>query len=216
MATTFQIDAVVLSPSDIYRRAWRSLLASLAFVNSVEIAATVSEIMLPREDSFLMVVLVDAPGVEHRIALQLGSLYQQYNAFFVVNDYELSTILPLIKLGVTGFMARDDSVSNLKRAFTAMAKGQIGLPSNVANRAMTELANRHRRNLAMPGDLTQRETEVLQLLAEGKSNRDIAQSLFLSVRTVEAHLQNLYGKLAVNTRTEAALWAVRNGFASFV
>lgn len=160
-----------------------------------------------------MTILVDAPGSEHLLALQLGPFYNRCYAIFVVNDYDLHTILPLLKLGVTGFTARDDSVSNFLQAFLATAKGQIGLPLDVANLAVTELANGHKRHLALPGDLTRRETEVLQLLADGMSNRDIAQSLFLSVRTVEAHLRSLYGKLDVTSRTEAVLWAVRNGYA---
>lgn len=216
MANTVRIDTIVLSPSELYRRAWASLLASLALANSVETVATVSAIKLPRGDGLPVMTLVDAPGAEQRTALQLGRYCQQLYALFVVNDYELSTILPLLRQGVTGFMARDDSYSNFVRAFIAAAKGHVGLPSNVASRAMAELANGHQQRLAVPIDLTQREVEVLQLLADGMSNRDIAQSLFLSVRTVEAHLRSLYRKLAVSSRTEAALWAVRNGHASFV
>lgn len=213
MAKSVRIDTVVLSPSELYRRAWTSLLASLAPVSSVETAATVSEIKLPREDGLPVMVLVDAPGAEQRIALQLGRFCQQHYAFFVVNDYELSTILPLLRQGVTGFIARDDSSCNFARAFTAAAKGHVALPSNVASRAMTELANGYQQRLALPVDLTQREVDVLHLLADGMSNHDIAQSLFLSVRTVEAHLRSLYRKLNVSSRTEAALWAVRNGHA---
>jgi DNA-binding NarL/FixJ family response regulator len=62
--------------------------------------------------------------------------------------------------------------------------------------------------------LTEREAEVLRLLAQGLTNKDIAQALIISVRTVEAHLRNIYAKLGVDSRTEAALWSVRNGYAS--
>lgn len=162
-----------------------------------------------------MTILVDAPGSEYRLALQLAPFYERNHALFVVNDYDLGTILPLLKLGVTGFTARGDSVSAFVQAFLAGAKGQIGLPPDVATRATIELARDHQRHDTIPGELTQREAEVLQLLADGMSNRDIAQQLFLSVRTVEAHLRNLYSKLDVNSRTEAALWAVRHGHAPF-
>ena len=163
-----------------------------------------------------MTILVDAPGAEQRLAMQLEPLFKQCYGFFVVNNYDLQTILLLLRLGGTGFVARGDSVSNFVQAFLATAKGQIALPPDVANRAMTELANGRRNHPLLSGDLTRRETEVLQLLADGMSNRDIAQTLFLSVRTVEAHLRSLYGKLDVSSRTEAALWAVRNGYSSFV
>jgi len=58
--------------------------------------------------------------------------------------------------------------------------------------------------------LTDREREVLHLLAQGMSNKDIAQKLYVSVRTVEGHLANIYGKLQIKSRTEAALWATQN------
>lgn len=215
MANTVRIDTVVLSPSELYRRAWTTLLASQALAKSVETVAAVSEITLLQENSLPVMVLVDAPGVEQKIAAQLGRFHRRHYAFFVVNDYQLFTILPLLRRGVTGFIARDDSSSSFLHAFTATAKGHLGLPSNVASKAVAELTNGHQQRLAVPDNLTRREVEVLQLLADGRSNRDIAQSLFLSVRTVEAHLRSLYGKIEVSSRTEAALWAVRNGHTSF-
>ncbi len=65
---------------------------------------------------------------------------------------------------------------------------------------------------ALPEPLSSREQEVLTLLAQGLSNKEIAQRLYLSVRTVEGHLVNVYGKLGVHSRTEAALYAVRQGW----
>jgi DNA-binding NarL/FixJ family response regulator len=62
--------------------------------------------------------------------------------------------------------------------------------------------------------LSERETDVLRLLAQGYTNKDIAQTLFLSVRTVEAHLRSIFAKLDVSSRTEAALWAVQHGYSS--
>jgi len=67
---------------------------------------------------------------------------------------------------------------------------------------------------ALPEPLSEREREVLTLLARGLSNKAIAQRLYLSVRTVEGHLANIYGKLAVHSRTEAALYAARQGWVS--
>ncbi len=215
MATSCQINVIVLSPCELYRQAWKSLLASLVSVNCIQAAATVSEIALSRDNGYPLTILVDAPGSERRFALQLEPYYKNCFALFVVNNYALPTILPLLKLGVIGFTARDESVSKLVRTFRTTAKGQISLPLETTNRAVTELANGRRPHASLASDLTRRETEILQLLSDGLSNRDIAQTLFLSVRTVESHLRSLYGKLEVKSRTEAALWAVRHGYAPF-
>ncbi|HET7376275.1 MAG TPA: response regulator transcription factor, partial [Anaerolineae bacterium] len=64
------------------------------------------------------------------------------------------------------------------------------------------------------GLLTEREIEVLRLLAQGSTNKDIAQTLILSVRTIDAHLRSIFAKLNVRSRTEAALWAARYGYGS--
>lgn len=70
------------------------------------------------------------------------------------------------------------------------------------------------RAAALPEPLTDREMEVLRLVATGASNKEIARHLSISVRTVQVHLGNIYGKLGVRSRTEAALYAIRRGWAS--
>jgi len=212
-ATTGKINVLILSPCRVYRFAWNSLLSSLPFVDRVQTKAGVSEITLPDAGRQPMTVLVDAPGCESLFALQLEPYYKYCQVLFVVNNYDPLITLPLLKQGVSGFLARGDSVTNLVQTVLITVNGQPGLAQDVANQAMTELANGFQLHLALPSGLTRREIEVLHLLSHGMSNRDIAQKLFVSVRTVEAHLRSLYGKLDVSSRTEAALWAVRHGYA---
>ena len=212
-ATTGQINVLVLSPCRVYRIAWKSLLSSLPFVDMVQTKAGVTEITLSGASREPMTILVDAPGCESLFALQLEPYYKYCQVLFVVNNYDPLITLPLLMQGVSGFIARGDSVSNLVQTVLATVNGQIGSAQDVANQAIAELAKGFQLHLALPSGLTRREIEVLHLLSYGMSNRDIAQKLFVSVRTVEAHLRSLYGKLDVNSRTEAALWAVRHGYA---
>ena len=103
-------------------------------------------------------------------------------------------------------------MGDLARAIIAAGRGELVLPQSVSGRALAALT----RGVVIRADLVEplskREVEVLHYLAGALTNKDIAQTLFLSVRTVEAHLRNIYGKLGVDTRTEAAIWAVRNGY----
>jgi DNA-binding NarL/FixJ family response regulator len=131
---------------------------------------------------------------------------------FLVSTYELTEVLPLLRAGATGCVSRDDSVSDLARAVIAVGRGEIALPPGTAARALTALARGESADTGLIEPLSERETEVLQLLAQGLTNKDIAQMLFLSVRTVGAHLRNVYGKLGVRSRTEAVLWAVKHGY----
>ena len=120
--------------------------------------------------------------------------------------------MPLLQAGATGFVDHNTDVADLARATIAVGRGELALPPRIAASALTALARSDTvssHDLVEP--LTQREREVLALLAQGLTNKDIAQALFVSVRTVEAHLRNVYGKLSVRSRTEAALWAVEHG-----
>ena len=90
------------------------------------------------------------------------------------------------------------------------------MPPEIALQALTVLA---RGEPTGPEDLiepllTDREVDVLRLLAQGLTNKDIAQTLILSVRTIDAHLRSIFAKLSVRSRTEAVLWAVKHGYGS--
>ena len=82
----------------------------------------------------------------------------------------------------------------------------------IAGRALAAMARGETVGETLVEPLSDRETEVLRLLAQGLTNKDMAQTLILSVRTIEAHLRNIFGKLGVTSRTEAALWATKYGY----
>jgi DNA-binding NarL/FixJ family response regulator len=117
-----------------------------------------------------------------------------------------------LQAGATGFISRDASVGDLARAIIAAGRGEIVLPPEIAVQSLMALAQGQTVEHEMVAPLSERETEVLRLLAQGFTNKDIAQALILSVRTVEAHLRAIFAKLGVSSRTEAALWAVQHGY----
>jgi DNA-binding NarL/FixJ family response regulator len=117
-----------------------------------------------------------------------------------------------LQAGANGCVARDDPVGDLARAVIAAGRGEIVLPPAIAARALLVLARGGPTTDTLIEPLSDREVEVLRLLADGHTNKDIAQALLISVRTVEAHLRSIYGKLNVRSRTEAVLWAVRRGY----
>lgn len=112
--------------------------------------------------------------------------------------------------GAAGIVLETASVEELLSAIRQVARGETFLSPPIAKQIIASLAARGVPREQPIESLTNREREVLRLLAEGLSNKDIAQRLYLSVRTVEGHLANVYGKLRVRSRTEAALWAIEN------
>lgn len=120
---------------------------------------------------------------------------------------------PVIEAGAFSYLLKTSRASEIADAIRAAARGQSVLESQVASKMM----NRFRRPpqvAAQPHeDLTDREMEVLKLIALGKSNQEIADDLFIGIKTVKYHLTNLFGKLSVEDRTQAAIYAHRNGLA---
>jgi NarL family two-component system response regulator LiaR len=120
-------------------------------------------------------------------------------------------VVPAIKAGATSYLLKDVAAPDLARAIRAARAGQAQLHPEVARRLMQQVTTP--RKAEAGAGLTDREREVLRLLAEGRSNKEIARTLVVSERTVKGHVSNILGKLGLQDRTQAALYAVRHGLA---
>jgi len=205
-------DVIIIAPMALHREAWRALLSGqpdILVLGSVGDAAGVASLVRAGQP---VTVSIDLATPQPDLARELKAIEPSLGLLFLVQSYDLSEIIPLLQAGATGCLSHDATVSDLARAIIAVGRGEIVLPPAIAARVLTALARGESigPNLAEP--LSEREIEVVRWLAHGFTNKDIAQTLILSVRTVEAHLRSIYGKLGVRTRTEAALWAVKHGF----
>ena len=120
---------------------------------------------------------------------------------------EDASVVGAVRAGAIGYLLKDTEADELCRAIKAAAAGQVQLSPQAAARLMREV----RTPEESPETLSERENDVLALLAQGYSNKDIAQDLDLSEKTVKTHVSNILGKLNVPSRTQAALYAVRAG-----
>jgi NarL family two-component system response regulator LiaR len=115
-------------------------------------------------------------------------------------------VLPAVKAGAAGYLLKDVEPAELAAAIRAVTRGEALLHPTVAAKVVQELAARERSPAA---ELTERELEVLRLLARGLSNKAIALELQVSEKTVKTHVSNILAKLHLADRTQAALFAVR-------
>lgn len=127
-------------------------------------------------------------------------------------DYD-QYIFALLEAGAAGYLLKDISGQELIDGIHAIYKGDSVLHPTVARKLMQRFRNTSRNPEIRPFEsLTDREIEVLRLAAQGKNNKEIAEELFLSVRTVEAHLGHIFDKLSVSSRTEAVIIALKKGW----
>lgn len=114
--------------------------------------------------------------------------------------------------GASGYVLKDADADEVASAIRAAHRGEVHLASAAARELAKALQLPAPDSEAEP--LTDRERQVLALVAEGASNKEIGQALFISERTARTHVSNILMKIRVRSRTQAALWAIREGFAS--
>nr|WP_203675238.1 response regulator transcription factor [Streptomyces sp. SID13666] len=158
------------------------------------------------------VILMDIkmPGADGISALRkLRELGNPARVLIVTSFTEQRTIVPALRAGAAGYVYKDVDPEALAGAIRSVHAGHVLLQPEVADALLSQ---------EFPGGgqgrgnaLTEREREVLTLIADGRSNREIARALVLSEKTVKTHVSNILMKLDVSDRTQAALWAVRHG-----
>jgi two-component system, NarL family, response regulator LiaR len=119
---------------------------------------------------------------------------------------EDASVIGAVRAGAIGYLLKDAKADELCRAIRAAAAGQVQLSPKAAERLMREV-----RAPENPEVLTERETEVLRLIARGQANKEIARTLNIAEKTVKSHVGNILAKLNVSSRTQAALYAARIG-----
>jgi DNA-binding NarL/FixJ family response regulator len=158
----------------------------------------------------VLVLDVNMPGLDpvpvtHRLKEQCPAL----NILVLTAYDDDAYVTGLLSAGATGYLLKEEALDTLVTAIRAVARGESWLSQRVAGRLARRAVAPARAAEAEP--LTPREREVLRLLALGLSNDEIAAELFIAKRTVQNHVSSIYGKLGLDSRTEAVLYAIRHG-----
>jgi NarL family two-component system response regulator LiaR len=197
----------------------RGLTALLATEPGIEVAGEAADgreaIELATElrpDVVIMdLVLPELDGVE--AIRQIRSRRPETRILVLTSFGSDEMLFPALKAGALGYLLKDASPEELIRAIHATARGLSSLNQTVARRLLAELS--HEKSTRADHDgLTPRETEVLRALARGLSNEGISRTLHISEATVRTHVSNILFKLGLDNRTQAALYALREGLTS--
>ncbi|MEU3182592.1 response regulator transcription factor [Streptomyces sp. NPDC006923] len=206
------VRVLLVDDHQVVRRGLRTFLEVQDDIEVVGEASDGAEGVARAEELLPDVVLMDIkmPGTDGIEALRkLRELDNPARVLIVTSFTEQRTVVPALRAGASGYVYKDVDPEALAGAIRSVHAGHVLLQSEVASALLAQ---------DDPGggqgrgtSLTEREREVLALIADGRSNREIARALVLSEKTVKTHVSNILMKLDLSDRTQAALWAVRHG-----
>ncbi|HVO42434.1 MAG TPA: response regulator transcription factor [Aggregatilineales bacterium] len=200
----------------IVRKGIRALLATEPDIEVVgeagDGAEAVEQIPILHPDVILMdLVMPKLDGIE--AIRQIAAREPGARILVLTSFADDDKVFPAIKSGALGYLLKDSGPEALITAIHQVYRGEPALEPAIALKVLSELAHPPKQPLT-PDPLTERELDVLRLIAEGRSNREIAEHLVITEMTVRTHVSNILSKLHLASRTQAALYALREGLAS--
>lgn len=177
-------------------------------------AEAVAQAEALRPDVILMdLVMPRLSGIE--AIRQIVSKWPDTRIIVLTSFAADENVFPAIKAGALGYLLKDSGPDELVRAIRQVNRGEPSLEPSIARKVLLELSHPPKEHQPLTRDpLTERELEVLRLVAQGCSNKDIAARLSVSELTARTHVSNILGKLHLASRTQAALYALQKGITS--
>jgi NarL family two-component system response regulator LiaR len=209
-----RISVLIADDHAVVRHGIRALLEAEGGFEVVGDVASGAEAVLLVADLAPDVVLMDLvmPEMDGVKATRLVKQRSPRSQVIVLTSYhEDEQIFPAIRAGALSYLLKGVGLDELTEAVRKAARGEAVLHPRVAARLVQELHGAPRESAALYEALSTREREVLQLIASGLHNAEIAERLVISERTVKSHVNNILAKLQVADRTQAAIYAWRSG-----
>lgn len=216
--TEKRINILICDDQAIVRKGIRALLATEPDIEVIGEAKNgqeaINQTAALQPDVILMdLVMPEVDGIE---AIRGITAHQPQARILVLTSFATDDkVFPAIKAGALGYLLKDSSPEDLVQAIQHVYRGEPSLHPTIARKVLHELSQPDEAEKPPTSEpLTERELEVLRLVAQGLSNRQIANELIISEATVRTHVSNILGKLHLASRIQAALYALDKGLAS--
>jgi NarL family two-component system response regulator LiaR len=208
------ISLLIIDDHQLVRWGVRTFLATQPDIMVVGEAGSGDEALRLTAELVPDVALMDLvmPGMDGvETTRQLKAISPRTQVIILTSYHEDEHIFPAILAGALSYMLKDVGTEELAHAVRKAAQGEAMMHPQVAARVVQELQGAHHPPLVPLPDLSEREYEVLRLIAAGNSNTEIAEQLVISGNTVKSHVSNILSKLHLADRTQAAIYAWREG-----
>ena len=213
-----QIRLLIADDHHIVRKGIKVLLATekdMQVVGEAENGAEAVEKAAALDPDVILMDIV-MPGMDGIEATRRITSAKPASRILVLTSFAADDkVFPAVKAGALGYLLKDSTPEQLLEAIRQVYRGEPSLEPSIARKVLQELSNPGGAAGKQTSDpLTEREMEVLRLIAQGMSNKEIAAKIFVAEWTVRSHVSNILGKLHLASRTQAALYALRAGLAS--
>ena len=163
-----------------------------------------------RPDAILMdLVMPEMDGIE--ATKTILKAWPQAKIIILTSFIDDEKVYPAIEAGAASYILKTSTAEEIANTIRKTTAGQSVLEPEVTNKMMNRMT--HQAETKLYEDLTNREREVLGLIAKGRSNQEIADELFITLKTVKTHVSNILAKLQVDDRTQAAIYAIKHQLA---
>jgi NarL family two-component system response regulator LiaR len=210
------IRVMVVDDHPVVRRGMKSLLEEEEDIELVGEAVNgrdaLEKVELLKPDVILMdLVMPEMSGIE--AIEKINASHPDIRILVMTSFAADDKVFPSIKAGALGYMLKDSDPEDLIRMIRQVYRGELSIHPTIARKVIQEL-NRPAKEPLTPSPITEREEEILQLLAQGMDNQDIAARLVVRDATVRTHVSNILRKLQLANRVQATLYALRTGLTS--
>ncbi len=210
-----KIKIILTDDHRIFRDGIKSLLSENEEIQIIGEASDGYELMemLKMSTPDLVIMDITMPklsGIE--VTKQISSLYPDMGILILSMHTNEEFVINSIKAGAQGYLPKDTSKEELLKAIHAIYNGGEYYSKNVSDSFLKNFARRFKveQTLKENDELTKREIEILQLAAGGSSNKEIADQLFISIKTVDAHKNHIMQKLKLKNTAELVIYAIKN------
>jgi DNA-binding NarL/FixJ family response regulator len=205
-----KVRVMIADDHSLFREGLRKLLESdkqLELVCEVGDGQGAINVMRKRPID-LILMDINMPGTDGIIATQVIKREFPKTKIIALTVYEGEEVLQMVKAGVSAYVLKDVAGSELLHTIKRIMEGEVVIHPRVANYLVQELTRRDNKRNDLK--LTRREKDILEMLVKGNSNKDMAEAMFISEKTVKNHLTSIFRKLGVKDRTQAAVYALRH------